>query len=190
MASSTGDSGGSPGPSTDRNNEPVIDPSKNVLDLVEAAIQRQDDLRSSESVHLREIMALRSEFTKELRLAEADRINAIRAVDVAAVQHAAEVQSAQAQILATQVATQAEALRSQVAATAQQQTLALSAALDPIQKDVADLRRVQYEQQGQKTNQTENRSDRQVNIGNLFAGVGVLVAVLVALAAFLGYAAK
>jgi phage-related protein len=36
---------GNQGPSTDRHNEPVIDPTKNVLDLVEAAIKRQDDLR-------------------------------------------------------------------------------------------------------------------------------------------------
>lgn len=36
---------GNQGPATDRYNEPVIDPTKNVLDLVEAAINRQDDLR-------------------------------------------------------------------------------------------------------------------------------------------------
>src|SRR5687768_17871694 len=93
-----------PGIGADAQGNPVIDPSKNVLDLVEAAIQRQDDLRAAESRHNREVAAirdqalkdmaaLRAEYAGELRLKETERIDAIRAVDVQAVQRAAEVQA-------------------------------------------------------------------------------------------------
>jgi hypothetical protein len=37
--------------------------------------------------------------------------------------------------------------------------------LEPIQKDVADLRRVQYEQQGQRVAQTETRGSNQWAVG-------------------------
>jgi hypothetical protein len=49
------------GPSTDRRNDPVVDPSQNVKDLgekidksVAAGIQRQDDLRHAEAVSIRD----------------------------------------------------------------------------------------------------------------------------------------
>jgi len=42
-----------PGPGVDAQGQPVVDPTKNVLDLVEAAIRRQDDLRNVEAVNIR-----------------------------------------------------------------------------------------------------------------------------------------
>ena len=157
-----------PGPAADRFGNPVWDPSRNVLDLVAAAIARQDDLRKMESgylaqistireEHARYIAELRAEYVRELREAETARIDAIRAVDVGAVNRAAEVSATQAATLATQVATSAEALRGQVEAARQQTATALAAALEPIQKDIQDLRRAQYEAQGQKTQVVETR---------------------------------
>ncbi len=170
--------GGSLGPSTDRFNDPVIDPTKNVLDLVESAIQRQDDLRAAEAEHVREVIALRAEIAavrdqhaKELRAAEAARINAIREIDVGNVSRAAEVATTQAATLAAQVALSAETLRNQVAAAASAATVALAAALEPVQKDIADLRRAQYEAQGQKTQVVETRA--------MGANVGLWVGVVV-----------
>lgn len=61
---------GNQGPATDKHNEPVIDPTKNVLDLVAAETKRQDDLRAAESLHIRDMLNLRAEFAKELRAAE------------------------------------------------------------------------------------------------------------------------
>jgi hypothetical protein len=147
------------GPATDRENQPVIDPTANVLQLVEAAIKRQDDLRDSEAKHLREILSLQATFAEQFRHAESARLDAIRAVDVGQVQRAAEVQATQAQTLAQQVAVSAETLRTQVAAAAQAAAIALAAALEPVQKDIADLRRAQYEAQGQKTQVVETRAD-------------------------------
>jgi hypothetical protein len=147
---------------------PVVDPTKNVLDLVSAAIQRQDDLRAAESGHIREIVGLRAEHEKDLRTAETARIDAIRAVDVGAVNRAAEVAATQAATLAAVVSTSAETLRTQVAAAATAASIALAAALEPVQKDIADLRRAQYEAQGQKTQVVETQARS--------AGYGVWVA--------------
>jgi len=168
-----------PGPGVDAQGRPVIDPTANVVALTEAAVQRLDDLRAAEQRyneaevrHVKEIMFLTGTFTAQLREAESGRIDAIRAVDVGNVQRAAEVAGAQA-----------EALRNQVAAAAAAAATALSAALDPIQKDIADLRRAQYEAQGQKTQVVEARAGS----GALVAAVGVGITVLVALIGVIGF---
>jgi cobalamin biosynthesis Mg chelatase CobN len=152
------------------------DPTKNVLDLVNAAIARVDDLRESETRHQTEIARLLVERVEAMMKAESNRIDAIRAVDVDAVQKASMAAATQAQTLAAQVAQAAEAMRTQVAATAQAAATALSQAaeamrtqiaavtvaaansLEPIIKDVAELRRAQYEAQGQKTQIVETQA--------------------------------
>jgi hypothetical protein len=128
----------------DRLGNPVYDPSKNVDALVAAAIQRQDDLRVQESMHIRELMQRDRDHSKELREIETARLDAIRAVDVGAVQRAAEVQ-----------ATQAGALAAQVVATADAFRVSLGAALEPIQKDIRDLRDAQSRGVGGKEQVTE-----------------------------------
>ncbi len=166
---------GAAGAATDPLGRAVLDPTKNVLDLVEAAIRRQDDLRTAEAAHLRELATLRAEYDAKLRLAESERIDAIRSVDVGAVNRAAEVAATQALTLATQVATSAETLRTQVQAAATASTVALAAALEPVQKDIADLRRAQYEAQGQKTQVVETQA-RGGSIG-LWVALGFTVLV-------------
>ena len=167
------DNGSSQGPSTDRLNNPVIDPTRNVLDLVSAAIARQDDLRESEYRHVREMLQLHVKHAHELREAEAKRIDAIRAVDVGAVAAAAQVVATQATTLAAQVATTADTQRTQVTATAAAGTIALAAALDPIQKDIADLRRVQYEAAGGKAQGDESTTTGRAWTGLIIAAVAV-----------------
>jgi len=166
-----------PGPGVDASGTPVVDPTQNVLDLVQAAIQRQDDLREAdgeklqaESIHLRELMALRSEYEDRLRKAETARIDAIRAVDVGAVQRATEVAAVQAETLRSQVATSAEALR-----------VAWAASLEPIQKDIADLRKTQYEQAGQKAQVGESR----LNYGAILGGISVVLVLVFGIATML-----
>jgi hypothetical protein len=173
-----------PGPATDAKGNPVVDPTANVLALVAAAIQRQDDLRDAEARHLREVSDIRAAYAADLRHAETQRIDAIRAVDVAAVQQASQVSATQASTLAAQVATSAETLRTQVAAAATAATVALAAALEPIQKDIADLRRAQYEAQGQKTQVVEARgvtSQTQTMIGLVLSSIIVAIALYAAL---------
>ena len=149
-----------PGPGVDTHGNQVLDPTKNVLDLVEAAIKRQDDLRELEARHTQEVGDLRHQYEKELRRAESQRLDSIRAVDQAAVQRTAEVQATQAAALAAQVVAGADAFR-----------VALRGELEPIQKDIADLRKTQYEQAGQRTQVGESR----LNLGAVLGGVSVLL---------------
>ena len=166
----------SPGPGVDRFGAPVVDPTANVLDLVRAAIQRQDDLRESESRHIRELAATRAEYDRELRsqddaraalraayeeklrTQESARIDAIRAVDVGAVTRAAEVSATQAATLATQQQASADALRGQVEQARIATADALAQALAPITKSIEDLRAAQYQQQGEKSSKVETSS--------------------------------
>lgn len=161
----------------------ALDPTANVLQLVQTAIKRQDDLRLAAQNHVNEIMELRAIHYREMRDAESERLDAIRAVDVNAVNRAAEVASTKAQTLADQVSQSAEALRTQVAAAATAATVALAAALEPIIKDIADLRRAQYEAQGQKTQVIETKSSNAAlwqAVGVILAGVTVVASVLFA----------
>lgn len=168
-----------PGVGVDAGGGPLIDPTKNVLDLVAAMARRQDDLRDVGERHQREVSTLRADHTREMRQAEAERINAIRAVDVAAVQQAAQVSAQQAMTLAAQVAASAETLRTQVAAAATAATVALAAALEPIQKDIADLRKTQYEQAGGKAQVGETRDargDARLNLNTVIIAMGLIIA--------------
>ena len=144
----------------------ATDPSKNVDALVEAAMRRQDDMRVMESDHVRELMLIRADYDRQLRQAETNRIDAIRQVDVGAVQRAAEVQAAQQQALAAQVVATADAFR-----------VSIAAALEPIQKDIRDLRDAQSRGVGGKEQVVETRgshSETRLNQGTLIA-VGLLV---------------
>ena len=167
-----------PGAGVDSKGQPVLDPTKNVLDLVDAAMRRQDDLRIAEfkrqddlrvkdAEHVRELLTVRAEFAAELRKLETDRLDAIRSVDQSQVQRAAEVQ-----------ATQAGALASQVVATADAFRAGLTAALEPIIKDIADLRKTQYEQAGQRAQVGETR----LNLGAVLGGVSVLLVLIFGMA--------
>lgn len=161
-----------------------LDPSANVSDLVDSATKRLDDLRSVEQqanqrshksvrreVHA-EAKALRREAkmrvkyqdklsvaNENLRIAESKRLDSIRSVDVAAAAADRLVQETRATTLATAQNASAEALRGQVATTAAAQTIALDNKIAPVQKDVSDLREVQYKQQGERAQAIESRGD-------------------------------
>jgi len=156
-----------------------FDPSKNVDSLVESAMRRQDDLREMESKHVRELMQRDREHSKELRLAESDRINAILAENAGNVARSAEVQAAQQQALATQVVQQAttvaETLRTTVA---------------PMLIRLDELSRAQYETQGQKQQVVETRDIRGESRLNLGAIVAVATVFLTILGLILLYATK
>jgi hypothetical protein len=177
------------------------DPTKNVESLVEAAMRRQDDLREMQSrytaiiggmreTHATYVTELRSGYETKLRDAESGRIDAIRAVDVGAVNRAAEVSATQATTLATQVATSAEALRGQVEAARQQTATALAAALEPIQKDIQDLRRAQYEAQGKQGQVVETRDVRSASRLDYNLIITVVIAIVGILTFAVLYATK
>jgi protein-tyrosine-phosphatase len=181
-----------PGPGVDIRGNPVIDPTANVIAILEAAVKRQDDLREAEALlnharddHLKEMATLRARHSWEIRKAEADRLDSIRAVDQSQIQRAAEVQAAAALTLAKQVADSAETLRKQVADTQQASDAALENALKPIQAAIDDLRKTQYEQQGQKQQVVDTRD---VSAGRR-QWTGIIIAAALAFGAILVSAA-
>jgi hypothetical protein len=168
------------------------DPTENVYALVDAAMRRQDDLRVQDAIHAREMREadtrridekaeLRAAYEDKLRQAESARIDAIRAVDVGAVNRAAEVSATAAAALAAQLVATAEASRAQVSAAAGASVTSLAAALEPIQKDIRDLRDAQSRGQGGKEQVTETREvqgETRLNQGQMIAFAILLVAVL------------
>jgi len=147
-----------------------------------------DDLRESETRHQAEVARLLTERVESMMTAESHRIDAIRAVDVDAVQKASTAANAQATALAAQVVQSAEALRAQAAATAVLNESRLAVALDPITKAVAELRQMQYKQQGEKAQVQESR-DKGNATGNMI-GTGMatfigFVTILISVAALI-----
>ena len=148
---------------------PRADPTRNITDLVDAVVSRLDDLRDvenratrkithSEIRDIRRMANLRAQHLRELRKAEAGRIDAIL-VNVA---DTAKLTSAAAEIrattLANQVTTSADTLRNQVADAAQASNDTLDRRFDPIQKSIEEIRRFQFETQGGKAGLVETRA--------------------------------
>lgn len=138
------DATSNPGLAVDAGGNPVIDPTKNVLDLVDASERRTDDLMAAaeklsavKHQHSRDLIELNSQHSRELREAETKRLDAIRAVDTAA-----------AKVLADQVASSASTLRELVATTAEAAARAAAGVYNPLADRVAQLERTSYEGSG------------------------------------------
>ena len=155
--------------------------SKHIRQILELHTKREDDLRSQQNRHVKNQFKDRWQNLLELRNAEASRINSIREVDVAAVASSALVYDNQTRTLAGQVASAADAMRAQVAATAQASQEGLNRALTPLQASIDDLRRSQYEAQGQKIQTVETQAqsvETHGKVGNQGLIVGVVVAAI------------
>jgi hypothetical protein len=157
---------------------PVIDPTQNVLDLVAAAITRQDDLRERDREHAKELADLTRDYEAELRKAETNRIDAIRLVDTGNVARTAETNAAAASALAAQLVATAEQNRTQVASAAAAAVTSLAAALEPIQKDIRDLRDAQARGVGGKEQTTESSAAGRAWLALAIAATGVFASVV------------
>jgi len=173
-------------PGTDAQGRIVGDPTLNVIALHEAGMQRQDDLRKSENRRIRErvhmearIAELRADHSREIRKAEAARLDAIRGVDQAAVTADRLATETRAATLAAQVVLSAEAVRTQVAATAQAQQENLTRALDPMLKDIGELRQVQYTTAGGKAETAEAKTETHARVSNVGMWIGLAIALVV-----------
>ena len=142
----------------------ALDPSHNVRSIVDRAVTRIDDLAVAEARRVNEallaerrrvdeIMTLRADYAVQLNVAEAKRIDAIRAVDVNAVSVANERATAQAAVLANQVSASAETLRALVAATAATQAQQLATTTTQITDRLSSLEKSQYENKGSGSGQ-------------------------------------
>jgi len=157
------------------------DPTPNVLGLVEAAMQRQDDLRKADRAEVLEIRRIKEDCAKEtdqlrekLREAESARINAIRAVDVAAAALANERGTQQASVLASQVSTSAETLRAMVATTAEAVAKTFAATVSQLSDRVTLLEKSQYQIGGRDLQRGESRGQ-----SNWLTGVIIVIGVAI-----------
>lgn len=189
------------------NRGPAIDPTKNVLDLVDASVKRINDLmdlqvlrvtemRKADSGDIRELMELRASHAKEIADLRADnqvrvetkesqRIDANREVDMAANLSDRAAADVRANTLAATVANSAEAMRAQVAVAASAASDNLDRRLDPIQKSIEEIRRFQYEAQGGHAQTVETKTETQSRSSNMGLWVGVGVAALFGLLGFI-----
>jgi hypothetical protein len=134
-----------------------VDPTPNVVALTEAANQRQDDLRvetnrriDTEIINLREVGTLRALHAKEMNAAEANRLNSIRTVDIAAVNTAAERSLAAINTLAAQTASNAENLRNALNTTATTIATQWTNTVAGINERLSALERSSYEGKGKQ----------------------------------------
>lgn len=166
MVTKRTDSGSSEGPAVDRAGVPVVDPSKNVLDLVKASIERIDDMRDltlkyveAEIANVKEMATLRAEHTKAMGESETSRVNAVRQVDVnnsaattaqqlAAIQALAVVQTANADKLNNTLNTTAATLAKQTTDLATTMATQTAASFAAITERLAGLERSMYEGKG------------------------------------------
>jgi hypothetical protein len=142
----------------DASGSPVIDPTENVKDLMEASIKSITALSEAqalltdekikrmerECIHQDTIANLREEHNKEIRRMESDRVDKIRSVDVAnAAATAAQLLSAVTTLATTQQGT-AETLRNQVSATAAAVASQTERVINPIIERLALLEKSSY----------------------------------------------
>lgn len=181
------------GYAVDRFGGPVRDPTRNVLDLVEAAIKRQDDLREMASMHNREmsqfrtvfddkIDQMRAEFAEKLAGKESERLDSIRAVDQATVQQRATVYEQQVQALAKAASETAETLRKQVESTALASDTKNDAKFAEVTRALAALQEAQFRTAGGKEQVTETRASLTAAQGI----IGTVLAVVAAVGLYLG----
>jgi hypothetical protein len=170
------------GMGVDSSGGPVIDPTQNVLDLVEAAVQRLDDLSILRDKHFHDIISLEREHNKQIWTLQMDRLEAVRNVDVGAVSTAANTAEARATTLANQVAAAAEAMRVAAEATRMTFTDTLNSAIKPLADAISVIQQWMNQQTGQRAQVVEQRDTRQDTRGNQQL-VWQIVAVVATLAA-------
>jgi hypothetical protein len=170
---------------------PLIDPTANVLSLVKAAMQRQDDLRMAENRRIDELRVLQATCDKEIEgvrsqaqrdltlaeskrldaisLAESRRIDALLAAATQAVALASEKNAAQAATLAQQVSSSAEALRIQVSATTAATSTLITQLRETLEKRLSIVEQNQYQAGGASIQRTEGRERNQWSVGLVVA---------------------
>jgi hypothetical protein len=173
---------------------PLIDPTANVLSLVAAAIQRQDDLRRTEFKRLddlreqaekcaHEVRAVELQAQKDLAgaeskridaitLAESRRLDALLAAATNNVALASEKAGAQAATLAASVASSAEALRNQVASTSAGTTTLITQVRESLEKRLQIVEQNQFAAGGASMQQASGRKRNEWAVG-IIVVVGV-----------------
>ena len=125
------------------------DPTKNVMDLVNASIKRIDDINIIQKKALEDLLTIQlklmndkidmlSHVREQIAAAEKARLDAIRQTDIDSAKEERVRQTNQAQILAAQVTQSADVLRNLVATTADATSKSNSERMNDIAKRLLD----------------------------------------------------
>jgi hypothetical protein len=156
----------------------ATDPTGNVRAMLADAVERQDGLREAETRRVNELICLRDKFQDKLDVAEAKRIDAIRAVDVNAVTVANDKAMVAAAVLAKQVTESRDALQQLVASTAAATATQLTSLLSPITERLTSLEKNQYKGEGTTAKALDMRTVLFAVLTIVMSGAALVVAVL------------
>lgn len=180
----TGKIEGQPGQAADAQGNPAIDPTRNVLDLVRAAIERQDDLREQqEKLWRSELNGLRDHVDTKFNGVDSQ----LAANENRRIESKEDNQkSLDAALSAAKEAVKEQAATSKEATSQQNQTF--MAQLGGVEKGVSDLRdRLAMIETRQQT-KVETRDEGRLNVGMVVGVIGVafgFLSLLVVVANFL-----
>ncbi len=165
----------------------VIDPTANVLQLVAAAMSRQDDLREAETKHRNAVSDLRDRLGKEIReaerngqrdlaLAESRRIDAL----IEAQDQRVTLASSKAELTAAALAERVDASAKALAASVEASAKALAATVETTAKTLSErivpLEQFRYENAGQIAQRSEGRAQSQWVIGVVMSLPSTIIA--------------
>jgi len=162
----------------DSSGGPVIDPTENVKEGLAAAVRRLDDLAERDREHNKQIRELERAHSKEILTLQMDRIQAVRQIDVGAVQTASTAAEGRAAALATQVAAAAEAMRATAEATRLTFTETLTSTVKPLADAISVIQQWMNQQTGKGAQVVEARSGTQGNMTMVLMGAGLFVAIV------------
>lgn len=128
-----------------------VDPTRNVTDLVRTSQARNEDVRiltvelfNAKLAHLEEVIRIRADHSKDVRMLESDRLDKIRQIDVLAGTTAAERSQVAIETLARVTTDNAETLRKMVADTAAAVSAQTAAANAALTERIASLEKSSY----------------------------------------------
>lgn len=127
-----------------------IDPTKNVLQLVEAAVKRLDDIQILQMERLNEKLDSHIEYERQLAKAEKGRIDAIRDMDAKAIEVASVQARESAAMLAKQLTTSISGLREYIESVQSTLLTSRNAITDLLSGRISALEENQYKSQGKQ----------------------------------------
>lgn len=172
-----------------------IDPTANVLQLVQAANLRQDDLRLAESRHRDEMASLRDRLSGEIRMAERNGARDLALAESRRIDALIEAQdqrvtlaSSKAELTAVALAERVDASAKALAASVEASAKALAATVETTAKSLSErivpLEQFRYEFAGSREQRAEGRSSNQWVVGLVMSLPSTAIA-LIALVALL-----
>ena len=180
-----GKGGQSGGPAVDRGGDPVVDPTKNVLDLVQAAIKRIDDLRianrdlySAKLAAISEVSEVRlNAIEREFALIESRRVE--QKVDTKTAVDAA-LSAAKDAVKEQAAASEKAILKSETAAGEQskQNAVTFSAQMQNVTSMLSDVKERVSKLESLKTGGEDYRTNQRLGTGMVLGIVGAVIAVL------------